>query len=144
MTDSPHIDLIRSSLLSSSALYADAAVVRPTTRLVFTAGACPLDESGTTAMSRPVRAGDKHTHRTAGCGATLRDVVKTTVHVDSQDRAELVTAWEMVRRHLGAHDGDPALCSASPYSVTRTNLSKSKRSPHVTRGIAAGQLDQLS
>ncbi|GAA3453780.1 hypothetical protein GCM10018962_56130 [Dactylosporangium matsuzakiense] len=40
----------------------------------------------------------------AAAGAGLGDVVKTTVYVASHDRDDLVTAWEVVSRHFGAHD----------------------------------------
>ena len=34
----------------------------------------------------------------------LTDLVKTTVYVASHDRDDLVTAWDVVSRHFGAHD----------------------------------------
>ncbi len=37
-------------------------------------------------------------------GANLPDVVKTTVYVASNARADLVTAWDVVSRHFGDHD----------------------------------------
>jgi enamine deaminase RidA (YjgF/YER057c/UK114 family) len=40
------VKLVRSSKLTSHVPYAYAAVAHGVSRLVFTAGACPLDESG--------------------------------------------------------------------------------------------------
>jgi enamine deaminase RidA (YjgF/YER057c/UK114 family) len=37
-------------------------------------------------------------------GASLTDVVKTTVHVASQRREDLVAAWNVVAAHFGDHD----------------------------------------
>jgi hypothetical protein len=48
MANQPQVELIRSSRLAARAPYAYAAVARDCSRLVFTAGACPLDESGET------------------------------------------------------------------------------------------------
>ena len=42
-------------------------------------------------------------------GADLPDVVKTTVYVASQRREDLLTAWEVVRRHFGDHDAPSTL-----------------------------------
>ena len=35
--------------------------------------------------------------------AELTDVVKTTIYVACPDRADLVTAWNVVSRHFGTH-----------------------------------------
>ncbi len=37
-------------------------------------------------------------------GVELTDATKTTVYVASGDRADLVTAWDVVRRRFGDHD----------------------------------------
>jgi len=42
-------------------------------------------------------------------GARLEDVVKTTVYVASHDRADLVAAWDVVRKHFGRHDAPSTL-----------------------------------
>ena len=42
----PSVELVRSPRLASRASYAYAAVAPAALRLIFTAGACPLDESG--------------------------------------------------------------------------------------------------
>jgi enamine deaminase RidA (YjgF/YER057c/UK114 family) len=38
-----------------------------------------------------------------------RDVVKTTVHVASHDRADLEAAWDVVRRHFGCQGAPSTL-----------------------------------
>ena len=42
-------------------------------------------------------------------GASLTDVVKTTVYVATQRHDDLVAAWEVVSRHLGDHDAPSTL-----------------------------------
>ena len=46
-------------------------------------------------------------------GADLDDVLKTTVYVAGGERADLVTAWEVVRRHFGSHDAPSTLLGVS-------------------------------
>ncbi|MER7893642.1 RidA family protein [Micromonospora sp. NPDC094482] len=89
--------------------YAYAATVEPSTRLVFTAGACPLDAEGRTvapgdhaAQARQVLANLETALAAAGAG--LADVVKTTVYVASAERADLVTVWQVVRDAFGDHE----------------------------------------
>jgi enamine deaminase RidA (YjgF/YER057c/UK114 family) len=109
MTGSDFIELIRAPQLTDRAPYAYAAVACDVRRLVFTAGACPLDEQGETVAVGDV-AGQAEQVMTnlrialAAAGADLTDVVKTTVYVASHNRDDLVTAWEVVGRHFGAHD----------------------------------------
>ena len=77
------------------------ASVAPDGRLVFTAGACPLDAEG-----RVVAIGDHEGQARqavtnleaalAGAGSSFGDVLKTTVYVVAQDRADLVRVWNIV------------------------------------------------
>ena len=46
-------------------------------------------------------------------GADLEDVVKTTVYVVTQQREELSTVWDVVKRHFGAHDAPSTLLGVS-------------------------------
>ena len=101
--------LVRSTALSDVAEYACAAVVPAGSRLVLTAGACPLDADGRTvgvgdvaAQARQVVANLRTA--LADAGADLDDVVRTTVHVASTDQGDLVAAWEVVRDALAPHD----------------------------------------
>ncbi len=110
----PAIELIRSPGLTDCAPYAYAAVASDVSRLVFTAGACPLDADGTVTpvgdiagQAEVVMANLKTALGDAG--AWLTDVVKTTVYVASHDRADLVAAWEVVSRAFGDHDAPSTL-----------------------------------
>ncbi|HEY7421110.1 MAG TPA: RidA family protein [Gaiellaceae bacterium] len=110
--------LVRTSDLTDEAPYAYAAVAPPGARLVFTAGACPLDAAGETVAPGDVAAQAEQVMqnlRTAlrAAGAELDDVLKTTVYVASGERADLVTAWEVVRRHFGDHDAPSTLLGVS-------------------------------
>ena len=100
--------LVRSNVLYSGAPYAYASVA-PGGSLVFTAGACPLDENGTvTAVGDYTRqASDAMANLVtalAAAGASLSDVLKTTVYVASSDRRDLFTVWQVVHAAFGAHD----------------------------------------
>jgi enamine deaminase RidA (YjgF/YER057c/UK114 family) len=109
MDEPSGIDLVRPASLASGVPYAYAAAPRGRSLYVFTAGACPLDGSGAT-----VAAGDLATQTAQvmdnlgealrAAGAELADVVKTTVYVASTTRADLVTAWRVVRDRFGDHD----------------------------------------
>ncbi|WP_433388010.1 RidA family protein [Micromonospora sp. KLBMP9576] len=101
--------LIRVPALSDVAEYAYAATVVPPARLVFTAGACPLDADGRTVapgdpvgQARQVMANLETA--LAAAGARLTDVVRTTVYVASSRQADLVAAWEVVRDAFGDHE----------------------------------------
>ncbi|SIO85383.1 RidA family protein [Nocardiopsis sp. JB363] len=103
------VTLIRSAALSDVAEYAYAATVPPGVRLVFTAGACPLNDDGTTAAvgdyagQAAVCVANLKT-ALADAGAALTDVVSTRVLVASTSQEDLVTAWEVVRDAFGEHD----------------------------------------
>ena len=95
--------------LADDVPYAYAAVARGVTRLVFTAGACPLDAAGNVVavgdvegQAEQVMTNLELALRAAGAG--LDDVVKTTVYVATQRQEDLVAAWEVVRRRFGDHD----------------------------------------
>jgi enamine deaminase RidA (YjgF/YER057c/UK114 family) len=112
------VTLVRSDDLAAAAPYAYAAVPSPGARLVFTAGACPLDESGATVAPGDVAGQAERVManlRTAlrAAGADLDDVLKTTVYVVTSDRDELVAAWDVVRRHFGDHEAPSTLLGVS-------------------------------
>jgi enamine deaminase RidA (YjgF/YER057c/UK114 family) len=101
------IELVRPPDLPDTAPYAYAAVTDPG-RMIFTAGACPLDGDGATVavgdvagQARQVMANLATVLEAAG--ARLTDVLKTTVYVATTDRADLVAAWDVVAEALGAH-----------------------------------------
>jgi enamine deaminase RidA (YjgF/YER057c/UK114 family) len=103
------IRLIRSTTLSDVAEYAYAATAPKDARLIFLAGACPLDENGSTvAVGDYARQAavciDTMTRALVDAGATLEDVISTRVLVASTKREDLVTAWAVVRDAFGDHD----------------------------------------
>jgi enamine deaminase RidA (YjgF/YER057c/UK114 family) len=83
------------------------ATIAADARLVFTAGACPLDVEG-----RVVAPGDVEAQaRTAlenlfvtlaAAGSAPELVLKTTVYVAASDRAQLLRVWNVVADAFGA------------------------------------------
>ncbi len=103
------IELVDVPDLSSQAPYPYAAIAHGASRLVFTAGACPLDQLGATVAAGDVAAQTEQVMTNLvlalrAAGAELADVVKTTVYVASTQRGDLTTAWEVVRRRMSGHD----------------------------------------
>ncbi|MEU9864181.1 Rid family hydrolase [Streptomyces sp. NPDC047971] len=103
------ITLIRSSALSDVAEYAYAATAPAEARLVFLAGACPLNEDGSTAAvgdyaGQAAKAVENMGVALAAAGASLDDVISTRVLVASSRQEDLVTAWQVVRDAFGDHD----------------------------------------
>lgn len=114
MRDDRHVELVRAPQLAAGVPYAYSAVAPGGFRLVFTAGACPLDEVGTIVgvgdvQSQAEQVMSNLSAALEASGARLEDVVKTTVYVASNDRADLVTAWDVVRNHFGRHDAPSTL-----------------------------------
>jgi len=110
--------LVRSSELTDRAPYAYAAVSPPGTRLVFTAGACPLDAAGETVAPGDVAAQAEQVMQNLrialrAAGADLDDVLKTTVYVATQRQEDLLTAWDVVSGHFGSHDPPSTLLGVS-------------------------------
>lgn len=106
---SPAVELVRCPTLTDQVPYAYASVVEGPGRLVFTAGACPLDEAGVVvgpgdvvAQAGRVVTNLREALAAAGCGLT--DVAKTTVYVASSERADLVAAWQVVSAAFADHD----------------------------------------
>jgi enamine deaminase RidA (YjgF/YER057c/UK114 family) len=104
----PEIRLIRSAELSD-APYAYASVVESGVRLVFLAGACPLEKDGTTAAvgdyaGQAAKCIETLSEALRAVGATLENVVNTRVLVASSQRSDLGAVWEVVRDAFGDHD----------------------------------------
>ncbi|WP_020018236.1 RidA family protein [Promicromonospora sukumoe] len=102
------VQLIRSSSLSD-APYAYAATAPSDARLIFLAGSCPLDADGATVgvgdyAGQAAACVETMTQALAAAGATIEDVISTRVLVASSERADLVTAWDVVRHAFGEHD----------------------------------------
>jgi enamine deaminase RidA (YjgF/YER057c/UK114 family) len=107
------IELVRPPTLAGAAPYAYAAVTDPG-RMVFTAGACPLDARGATVAVGDVAGQARQVMHNLvaaleGAGAGLTDVLKTTVYVATTDRRDLVAAWDVVRAAFGEHDAPSTL-----------------------------------
>ena len=106
----PHaVTLIRSTALSDVAQYAYAATAPAQSRLIFLAGACPLNEDGSTAAvgdyaGQAAKALENMRIALAEAGASLEDVISTRVLVASARREDLVAAWQVVRDCFGDHD----------------------------------------
>jgi enamine deaminase RidA (YjgF/YER057c/UK114 family) len=106
------IHLVRADHLYGGVPYAYASIGAG--RLVFTAGACPLDDSGAIVGAGDVRRQARQvvanlTEALAAAGAELADVLKTTVYVASSDRADLVAVWDIVRAAFADHDAPSTL-----------------------------------
>lgn len=104
----PAIRLIRSAELSA-APYAYASVVDSGVRLVFLAGACPLEKDGTTAAvgdyaGQAAKCIETLSEALRAVGATLENVVSTRVLVASSQRSDLGVVWEVVKDAFGDHD----------------------------------------
>ncbi len=107
------VNLIRTARLFPGAPYAYAAKASQGD-LIFTAGACPLDEQGQVVAPGDVRGQMTQALRNLRTaleesGAAVRDVLKTTVYVASSDRADLVAAWDQVAAFFADHDAPSTL-----------------------------------
>ena len=103
------VQLIRVSGLSDVAEYAYAATAPAGARLIFLAGACPLNDDGSTAAvgdyaGQAARALANLRTALAAAGANLTDVISTRVLVATTRQPDLVTAWQVVRDAFGDHD----------------------------------------
>ena len=103
------VTLIRSATLSDVAEYAYAATAPAEARLIFLAGACPLNEDGSTAAvgdyaGQAAKAFENMRTALADAGASVEDVISTRVLVATSRQEDLVAAWQVVRDSLGPHD----------------------------------------
>ena len=104
---------MRPPTLSATVPYAYAAVSDPG-RMVFTAGACPLDADGATVAVGDVAGQARQVMENLAtaleaAGAGFGDVLKTTVYVATTDREDLLAAWQVVREAFGEHDAPSTL-----------------------------------
>ncbi|HEX4444698.1 MAG TPA: RidA family protein [Galbitalea sp.] len=89
--------------------YAYASTVSAGARMVYVAGACPLDSDGSVVgrddlAAQTVQCLDNLVAALEAAGAVLTDVVETRVLVASSDRADLATVWDVYRERFGDHD----------------------------------------
>lgn len=99
--------LVRSQSLSEHVDYAYAAVAHTPARVVWTAGACPLDAGGGTVAVGDVAG--QAAQVMDNLATALTDVVRTTVYVASSRQEDLVAAWQVVRARMGEHDAPSTL-----------------------------------
>jgi enamine deaminase RidA (YjgF/YER057c/UK114 family) len=95
----------------------DYAAVAPAGAILFTAGACPLDEEGRVVAPGDYRAQARralenltavlHLH-----GADMADLVRTTLYVVGS-RHQLVQVWEVVEAGLAPHRPPSTLLGVS-------------------------------
>jgi enamine deaminase RidA (YjgF/YER057c/UK114 family) len=94
-------EFVSSPSLYGGAPYEYAAIAPEGARLVFAAGACPLDEAGEVAAPADFKEQARvalHNLSIAleAAGSGLDRVLKSTVYVSSADRAQLVRVWSVV------------------------------------------------
>lgn len=102
------VQLIRSSSLAD-APYAYAATAPAGSRLIFLAGACPLNDDGTTAApgdyaAQAARCVETLKMALQAAGANIDDLISIRVLVASSARSDLGTVWNVVQASFGAHD----------------------------------------
>jgi len=107
------VQLVRAPRLYGGVPYAYASIAEPGA-LVFTAGACPLDENEAVVGVGDVRRQAEQvmanlSEALAAAGAALTDVLKTTVYVASGDQSDLVAAWDVVHAAFAEHDAPSTL-----------------------------------
>jgi enamine deaminase RidA (YjgF/YER057c/UK114 family) len=94
-------EFVSPATLFAGAPYEYAALAPEGARLVFAAGACPLNEAGDVVArgdyEQPARiALENLTAALEAAGSGLDRVLKSTVYVSSADRAQLVRVWSVV------------------------------------------------
>ncbi len=111
------VSLVGAGDLYAGAPYAYAAVAEGQ-GLVFTAGACPLDEEGAVvapgdipAQTRQACENLRRALAATGCG--IDDILKTTVYVAAQDRQGLIEAWRVVETFFQDHPAPSTLLGVS-------------------------------
>ncbi|MFI8853107.1 RidA family protein [Streptomyces sp. 891-h] len=102
------VTLVRSNTLSDVAEYAYAATAPADARLIFLAGACPLDADGTVTpvgdyAGQAAQAVANLRTALGEAGADLMDLISTRVLVASNRQEDLGAAWEVYRDAMGDH-----------------------------------------
>ncbi len=107
----------------AAAPYAYAATAPAGSRLIFLAGACPLNEDGATDFpgdyaAQAARCVETLTRALAAAGASLTDVISTRRLVASSIRQDLVDAWDVVSAAFGDHDVPSTLLGVTVLGYT--------------------------
>ncbi|MCK2037149.1 RidA family protein [Microbacterium sp. SSW1-49] len=102
------VRLIRSDSLAD-APYAYAATAPAGSRLIFLAGACPLEDDGTTTApgdyaAQAARCVETLQTALTAAGASLTDIISTRVLVASSRQEDLATSWDVIHAAFGSHD----------------------------------------
>jgi len=108
------VRLLRSQGLAPGVPYAYAATTDRPGRPLLTAGACPLDGDGRVVAPGDVAAQAEQAIanlRTTllEAGADLACVLRSTVYVATDQRADLTTAWDVVSRAFADQDAPSTL-----------------------------------
>ena len=108
VTDDMAVRLVTSEELAPAVSYAYAAVTEAAARLVWTAGACPLDMAGATVAVGDMAGQAEQVmvnlrHALEAGGASLNDIARITIYVATTRREDLIVASRVVHSHLGQH-----------------------------------------
>lgn len=103
--------------------YAYAGRVPSGIDLLFLAGACPINRDGEVPYLNDYELQAKLCvenlkEALKDCGATLEDISYTRVIVASQNQADLVTAWDAIRKEFGNHDVPSTLSGVTVLGYT--------------------------
>ena len=117
------VSLIRSADLADTAEYAYAATAPVGARLIFLAGACPLNLDGTTAgvgdyAAQAAKAIENLLIALRAAGAELDNVLSTRILVVSSSQSDLVEAWNVIREAFGDHDAPSTLMGVTALGYT--------------------------
>jgi enamine deaminase RidA (YjgF/YER057c/UK114 family) len=122
MSDERSIEFVRPAGLYRDAPYACAAVA-PAGRLVFSAGACPLDDAGVVVGPGDLEAQARQTVANLfaaleAAGASPGAVLKTTVYVVSSSQEDLVRVWAVVKSAFEPSDPPSTLLGVAALGYT--------------------------
>ncbi|PXA68001.1 RidA family protein [Cryobacterium arcticum] len=114
---------IRSADLSDAAQYAYASTAPAEARLIFLAGACPLDLDGSLVgvgdyVAQAEKGMENLRVALTAAGAQLDDVVNIRVLVASSKQSDLVDAWAVVREAFGQRDRPSTLMGVTVLGYT--------------------------
>jgi len=122
MTGQPPIEFVRPAGLYRDAPYAYATVA-PKGRLVFSAGACPLDPDGVVVGTGDLEAQARQAlanlfEALDASGASAADVLKSTVYVVTSSRDDLVRVWAVVQAAFAPLDPPSTLLGVAVLGYT--------------------------
>lgn len=118
--------------------------------LVFTAGACPLDEHGKIVATDDYKAQAEHAvdnllAALAERGVDADSLLKTTIYVVAEERADLVRVWDVVSARLGRAPSTLLGVSTLGYHgqlVEIEAVAARDTRPHRRLGDSSGIVDQ--